>query len=145
MKPNETLHIIYKALILPYFDYCSPLWDNCGIVLKEKLQRFQNRAARVLTGVSYDTNSSELLERLNWKNLENRFRFNKVVLVYNILNNGTAPCFENSFLHEAIMIMTIISEIMIQISHFQNLRKNFLKEALGIVELYCGIVFLLRL
>ena len=69
--PNETLHIIYKALILPYFDYCSPLWDNCGIVLKEKLQRFQNRAARVLTGVSYDTNSSELLERLNWKNLEN--------------------------------------------------------------------------
>jgi 3-hydroxymyristoyl/3-hydroxydecanoyl-(acyl carrier protein) dehydratase len=99
----------------------------------------------VLTGVSYDTNSSELLERLNWKNLENRFRFNKLVLVYNILNNGTAPCLENYFLHEAIMIMTIISEIMIQISHFQNLRKNFLKEALGIVELYCGIVFLLRL
>ncbi len=33
--PEETLHIIYKALILPYFDYCSPLWDNCGIVLKE--------------------------------------------------------------------------------------------------------------
>jgi hypothetical protein len=95
--PNETLHIIYKALILPYFDYCSPLWDNCGIVLKEKLQRFQNRAARVLTGVSYDTNSSELLERLNWKNLENRFRFNKVVLVYNILNNGTAPCLREFF------------------------------------------------
>ena len=45
------------------------------------------------------------------------------------------PVFENSFLHEVIMIMTIISEIMIQISHFQNLRNNFLKEALGIVEL----------
>jgi hypothetical protein len=26
---EETLHTIYKALILPYF-YCSPLWDNCG-------------------------------------------------------------------------------------------------------------------
>ena len=95
--PEETLHIIYKALILPYFDYCSPLWDNCGIVLKEKLQRFQNRAARVLTGASYDINSSELLERLNWKNLENRFKFNKVVLVYNILNNGTAPCLREFF------------------------------------------------
>ena len=103
----------------------------------------------MLTGLSYDTNSSELVERLNWKNLENRFRFNKVVLVYNImlvhLIMVLPPVFENSFLHEAIMIMTIISEIMIQISHFQNLRKNFLKEALGIVELYCGIVFLLRL
>ena len=79
--PNETLHIIYKALILPYFDYCSPLWDNSsGIVLKEKLQRLQNRAARVLTGVSYDTNSSELLERLNWKNLENRLKENLFII-----------------------------------------------------------------
>ena len=26
---HETLHTIYKALIQPYFDYCSPLWDNC--------------------------------------------------------------------------------------------------------------------
>ena len=40
---------------------------------------------------------SELLERLNWKNLENRFKFNKVVLVYNILDNGTAPCLREFF------------------------------------------------
>jgi hypothetical protein len=110
---------------------------NCT---ERKTTEIPKRAARVLTGVSYDTNSSELLELLNWKNIENRFRFKKVVLVYNILNNGTAPCLREFFLHEAIMILTIISEIMIQIFHFQNLRKNFLKEALGIVELYCGIV-----
>lgn len=95
--PNETLHTIYKALIQPYFDYCSPLWDNCGVLLREKLQRFQNRAARVLTGANYDINSSQLLERLNWKNLETTFRFNKAVLVYNILNNGTAPCLREFF------------------------------------------------
>ncbi len=51
----------------------------------------------MLTGASYDTNSSELLERLNWKNLENRFRFINVVLVYNILNNGTDPCLREFF------------------------------------------------
>ena len=95
--PNETLHTIYKALIQPYVDYCSPLWDNCGISLKEKLQRFQNRAARVVTGANYDITSSELLERLNWKNLETRFRSNKAVLIYNILNNGTAPCLGGFF------------------------------------------------
>ena len=61
---NETLHTIYKALIQPYFDYCSPLWDNCGVLLKEKLQRFQNRAARVVTGAKFDVSSSELLELL---------------------------------------------------------------------------------
>ena len=41
--PNETLHTIYKALIQPYFDYCSPLWDNCGISLKEKLRDFKTK------------------------------------------------------------------------------------------------------
>ena len=46
----------------------------------------------MVTGANYDITSSELLERLNWKNLETRFRSNKAVLIYNILNNGTVPC-----------------------------------------------------
>jgi hypothetical protein len=29
-------------LVLPYFDYCSPLWDSCGSMLKEKIQKLQN-------------------------------------------------------------------------------------------------------
>jgi hypothetical protein len=29
--PPATLQTIYKALIQPYFDYCSPLWDTCGL------------------------------------------------------------------------------------------------------------------
>ena len=48
--PPETLKLTYEALVQPYFNYCSPLWDNCGIGLKDKLQKFQNRAARVITG-----------------------------------------------------------------------------------------------
>ena len=100
--PDETMHTIYKALIQPYFDYCSPLWDNCGLLLKEKLQKFQNRAARVLTGADYDTSSSELLEQLRWKNLETKHKSNKALLVYNILNNGTAPCLRKSFSERSV-------------------------------------------
>ena len=37
-----TLQTIYKALIQPYFDYCSPLWDTCGKTLQDKLQKFQS-------------------------------------------------------------------------------------------------------
>ena len=95
--PDETLHTIYRALVQPYFDYCSPLWDNCGLLLKDKLQRFQNRADRVLAGADYDISSSDLLEQLRWKNLETQHRSNKTVLVYNILNNGTVPCLRESF------------------------------------------------
>ena len=44
--PPKTLKKAYEALVEPYFNYCSPLWDNCGIGLKEDLHKFQNRAAR---------------------------------------------------------------------------------------------------
>ena len=36
--PPVTLQTIYKTLVQPYFDYCLPLWDNCGKVLQDKLQ-----------------------------------------------------------------------------------------------------------
>ena len=47
--PVDTLEKVYKSLAQPYFEYCSLLWDNCGKLLKDKLQRFQSRAARVLS------------------------------------------------------------------------------------------------
>ena len=47
--PPATLHLIYKALIQPHFDYCNVVWGNCGIKL----------AARALTFSSkvYDANA----------------------------------------------------------------------------------------
>ena len=47
--PQATLHLIYQALIQPHFDYCDIVWENCGITLQNKIQKLQNRAARVLT------------------------------------------------------------------------------------------------
>ena len=63
--PLPTLKILYHAIVQPYFDYCSPLWDNCGMGLKDRLQKYQNRAAREITEATYDTSSSVLLENLN--------------------------------------------------------------------------------
>ena len=53
-------------------------------MLIERLQKFQNRAARVITGTSYETRSS-------CKNVAERHMKNKSVLMYKILNNHTAP------------------------------------------------------
>ena len=85
--PIETMRLIYNALIQPYFDYCSPLWDNCCAYLKEKLQKFQNRAARIIAGASYETPSADVLETLGWEALEVRRKRNKAILMYRILNN----------------------------------------------------------
>ena len=43
----------YQALIHPYFNYCNTIGGNCGITLRNKLQKLQNRAARVWTFADY--------------------------------------------------------------------------------------------
>ena len=55
--------------------YCSPLWDNCGIGFKDRLQKYQNQASRVITVATYDIRSSDLLEKLNWTSLEERRKY----------------------------------------------------------------------
>ena len=37
--PQETLISVYNAIVLPYFDYCSLVWDTCDNYSLEKLQK----------------------------------------------------------------------------------------------------------
>ena len=94
----ETLKNLYNSLVLPYFHYCSPLWDNCGSMLKEKLQKLQNRAARIMTGANYDVRSTDLPPAMSWKNLNDRHKMNKSLLIFKILNNHSAPNLKDKFI-----------------------------------------------
>ena len=55
---------IYGALTQPNFDYCSSVSDGLNITLNDKLQKLQNRAARVITKSQYDASSSDLFSKL---------------------------------------------------------------------------------
>ena len=88
--PPATLHLIYKALIQPHFDYCNVVWGSCGLKLADKLQKLQNRAARALTFSSYDADASRLFQNLNWKNLSVQHGIQKALMVFKSLN-GLAP------------------------------------------------------
>jgi hypothetical protein len=46
------------------------VWGNCGEGSKEKLQRLQNRAARVITGDTFEIRSTDILKKLNWKEIK---------------------------------------------------------------------------
>ena len=63
---------VYTALIQPYFDYCCSVWDELGGTLATKLQKLQNRAARVITRSSYDADAGALLTLLQLDNLQRR-------------------------------------------------------------------------
>ena len=81
--PVDTLEKAYKSLIEPYFKYCSPLWDNCGKLLKDKLQTFQSRASRVLTNANYDIRSADIIQTLSWDTFDaKRLRAKSTLVKY---------------------------------------------------------------
>ena len=58
--------------------------------LGDKLQKLQNRAARVITELPFDTNSNHLLSTLNWERLSIRQKKRKALMMYKT-KNGHAP------------------------------------------------------
>ena len=61
---------VYRSIIEPYFNYCSIVWDSLTDTLSGKLQRLQNRAARIISGLPYSVRSNEIRTRLGWSSLD---------------------------------------------------------------------------
>ena len=78
--PPSTLHYIYNALIQSHFNYCNLVWGNCGKTLFDRLQKLQNRAARVLTFSSYDADANRLIRQLDWRDLSAEFQIQKALM-----------------------------------------------------------------
>ena len=86
---QETAIKAYQGFIEPYFSYCAPVWDGLGHTLSDRLQKPQNRAARVITRSSYNISSNLLLDQLKWNNLSvNRLK-QKAIPMYKTLNGQT--------------------------------------------------------
>ena len=64
---SRTFIMIYvKALIQQYFDYCirSSVWGSIGVCRSERLQKLQNRVARLISFPDLNIGSSTLLSNL---------------------------------------------------------------------------------
>ena len=64
---KETLISIYNAIVR--FDYCSEVWDVFGEVRCKRLQKLQNRAARIISNMSNNEDHSMALRALGWQPL----------------------------------------------------------------------------
>ena len=83
--PKESLTLLYKTLVEPYFRYCSSAWRKCGASLIDKLQTLQNRAARAFSKVKFDeTDHEQLLKSLGWLNIRQLTDFDTASLMFKI-------------------------------------------------------------
>ena len=94
---QKTAQKIYAALIEPQFDYCSTVWDGISKKLSGKLQKLQNRAARVITRSTYETSATVLLDKLGWEQLQTRRKKQKAVTVFKAIHKLTPVYLQNLF------------------------------------------------
>ena len=91
----EVLSSIYSALVQPYFYYCTFVWAIYNKFLTTKLQKRQNRAARIFTFSPYDASVDNLFTSFAWKKLEAHCKIQTASMVYKSLN-GLALQYLNS-------------------------------------------------
>ena len=82
--PQSMLLNIYNSIVQSNFDYCSLIWGNCGKTLSDKLQKLQNRAARVITSSNFDVDS--LCHKLSWKDSKSQRQNQNALMVFKSLN-----------------------------------------------------------
>ena len=84
---QSTLVKVYNALVQRYFDYCSEVWDCFNKGLSDRLQKLQNRAARIIMGLKNEHGQSTIaLKSLGWMTLEERRAQLKAKLMFKIVN-----------------------------------------------------------
>ena len=74
-------------MVQPHFDYCDTVWGNCSENHSSNSQKWQNRAARVLTFSNYDRSTSELFQNLKWLTLAHQRVVSKAIMMHSIVNN----------------------------------------------------------
>ena len=80
--PEHILNKMYNAFVIPNFYYCSIVWNDGYKSKLTKLSKLQKKAARVITGASYDVRYNEISQNLDWMPIhKSLYLFEKILLL----------------------------------------------------------------
>ena len=79
----------YKSLVLPHIEYCSTVWDPHTKNNIQKLEAVQRRAARfILNDYNRESSVTAMLKSLDFPQLQDRRRANRLVMMHKIIHNN---------------------------------------------------------
>ena len=87
---------MYNCLILPVLSNSDTAWGELSAECSNRLQRLQNRAARIIYTIRCDR-SSDAIKNAGWEKLETIRKRYKAILVFKCLNNLAPAYFKNYF------------------------------------------------
>ena len=95
----QTIQRMYFSIVDSHFRYCCSVWGCAGDTTLRKLQKLQNRAARVVTNSPFDHTSLPLISKLGWLTVKEMIDFETACMVYKALH-GLAPPYMKSMFHK---------------------------------------------
>lgn len=85
---RKTIETVYLSFIRPKLEYGSQIWDDCNIRERDRLESFQVRAARLVTGAKKGTSRDLLYNELQWDKLCDRRQNVKLLFMHKIVNRN---------------------------------------------------------
>ena len=93
--------MIYNAIVRPYFDYFCEVWDVFGETESKRLQKLQNRAARIILNLNNDVHHTIALHALGWEPLQTERKKAKAKMMYKVLNKTGPKLLTNLFSYKS--------------------------------------------
>ena len=142
--PQETLKTLYKGIVEPHFRYCCSVWCCASLNELNQLQKLQNRAARILTNSSVDTPGRLLIDRLDWKTIDQLIAVEPKTMVYKSMHEMAPPYLCDLFIKNSTSSSHVLRNTATDLKlpkkcHVMG-RDGFL-----IDELKCGMTFMQKL
>ena len=127
---RNTLVLIYNASIQPHLDYSCEVWDVIGKTLSDRLQKLQNRAARIIMNFKNESGQSLLARNsLGWITLEERRAEMKTRLMYKSINKLAPQRLSNFFQNSNTMydydLRGSSTRLCLPKPRTKNLKKSF--------------------
>ena len=86
---RQALNQIYMSYVLSILEYSSIVWDNCTVYEAEALEKLQNEAARIVTGLTRTVSLANLYSECGWIPLKTRRQEQKQTLIFKAVNGLT--------------------------------------------------------
>ncbi len=126
--PRNILEKIYNAFVIPHFSYCSTIWCDGGKSKLTKMFKLQKKAARVITGDSYDIRSHEVFQKLNWLPMNTHFQVQENITTFKSLT-GNSPAYLTKLFHrcsnETYNLRSNYDQLSLEKPNTNFLKKSF--------------------
>ena len=84
---RSALNQIYVSYVRPLLEYASVVWDGCSNTDADSLEKIQNEAARIVTGLTRSVSLNNLYDECCWEPLAKRREKQKLYFMYKAKNN----------------------------------------------------------